>query len=128
MVLSAKQVLPYCQNIDLNLGCPQGIARKGYYGAYLLPDSDQIQKIVHRLKEESIPFSVKIRLLPDLRDTLRLCEMLQSEGARFITVHGRLREQKRELTGECNWHAIHSIVKASSIPVEWSDWYSINRL
>ena len=104
-------------NVDLNLGCPQGVARKGHYGAYLLPEYDRIQEIVHQLHINSIPFSVKIRLLPDMNDTLRLCEMLQREGASFITVHGRLREQKRELTGACNWKAISTIIQHSSIPV-----------
>lgn len=114
---AAKEVLPYCENVDLNLGCPQGIARKGHYGAFLLPDYNQIQLIVHRLHSEKIPYSVKIRLLPELSDTLRLCEMLQKENVKFITVHGRLKEQKRELTGECNWQAISTIVKNSNVPV-----------
>lgn len=114
---AAKEVLPYCENVDFNLGCPQGIARKGHYGAFLLPDYNQVQIISHRLNTESIPYSVKIRLLPDLSDTLRLCEMLQKENVTFITVHGRLKEQKRELTGECNWQAIATIVKNSNVPV-----------
>lgn len=101
----------------MNLGCPQGIARKGHYGAFLLPDYHQINQIVHQFSIEQIPFSVKIRLLPDINDTLRLCEMLQKEGACFLTVHGRLREQKRELTGACNWSAIQTIVQHSSVPV-----------
>lgn len=114
---SAKYVLPFCENVDLNLGCPQGIARKGHYGAFLLPDYDQVERIVTQLHMEGIPFSVKIRLLPDLNDTLRLCEMIQSNGVKFMTVHGRLKEQKREFTGPCNWEAISTIVKNSSVPV-----------
>ena len=77
IVSAAKIVAPFCQNVDLNLGCPQGIARKGGYGAYLLSDFDRVRSIVHRLHSEKIPFSVKIRLLPSLQDTLRTCEMLQ---------------------------------------------------
>lgn len=80
IVSAAKIVAPFCQNVDLNLGCPQGIARKGGYGAYLLPDFDRVRSIVHRLHSEKIPFSVKIRLLPSLQDTLRTCEMLQGRG------------------------------------------------
>ena len=36
--------------------------------------------------EVPIPFTVKIRLLPKMEDTLRLCKMLEREGAQLITV------------------------------------------
>ena len=114
---ASRLVLPYCKNIDLNLGCPQGIARKGGYGAFLLSNYDQIEKIVRELRMEKIPYSVKIRLLPDLSSTLRLCELFQREGVSFITVHGRLKEEKREFTGPCNWGAIRQIVSNSSVPI-----------
>lgn len=114
---ASRLVLPYCENIDLNLGCPQGIARKGRYGAYLLSDYNQIEKIVSEFRVEKIPYSVKIRLLPSLSSTLRLCEMLQREGVSYITVHGRLREEKREFTGPCNWDTIRQIVANSSVPI-----------
>ena len=76
-----------------------------------------MQSIARRLHQEGVPFSVKIRLLPNLSDTLRLCDMLQEEGVSFITVHGRLKEQKREFTGPCNWDAIRQIALHSSVPV-----------
>ena len=76
-----------------------------------------MRSIVHRLHSEKIPFSVKIRLLPSLQDTLRTCEMLQEEGALFLTVHGRRKEQKRENCGNSDWDAIGAIRSHLSIPV-----------
>jgi hypothetical protein len=32
---SAKVLEPYCDAVDINLGCPQDIAKKGNYGAFL---------------------------------------------------------------------------------------------
>lgn len=38
---AAKLVEPYCDAIDLNLGCPQRTAFVGHFGSYLLGDDDR---------------------------------------------------------------------------------------
>ena len=72
----------------MNLGCPQGIARKGKYGSYLLPNYNLVEQIAKALGGEEVrfPFTVKIRLLPSLDDTIKLCKMLERGGAQMITV------------------------------------------
>ena len=51
--------------MDINLGCPQGIAKKGNYGSYLLEKKDLIVSMVSKLKAElAIPVTCKIRCLP----------------------------------------------------------------
>lgn len=81
-----------CMAVDLNLGCPQGIARKGKYGSYLLPNYNLVEQIAKALGGEEVrfPFTVKIRLLPSLDDTIKLCKMLEREGAQMITVGAEL--------------------------------------
>jgi tRNA-dihydrouridine synthase 1 len=45
MVKAATMVKPYCDGVDLNLGCPQKIAKNGHYGAFLMEEWDRIASI-----------------------------------------------------------------------------------
>ena len=40
LLASAKLLEPYCDAVDINLGCPQDAAREGHYGGYLLGQKD----------------------------------------------------------------------------------------
>jgi tRNA-dihydrouridine synthase 1 len=81
--------------IDLNLGCPQRIAKRGYYGAFLMDNQPLVQQLVSaaatRLKT---PVSVKIRLFPELQTTIQYAQMLQNAGASLLAIHGRTRDMK----------------------------------
>ncbi|KAI1097963.1 FMN-linked oxidoreductase [Jackrogersella minutella] len=104
---AAKQVAPYCDAVDLNLGCPQGIARKGHYGAFLQEDQDLIYKLVNTLHENlSVPVTAKMRILETKEDTLAYAKNLLAAGASILTVHGRRREQKGHLTGVADWEYV----------------------
>ena len=59
---AAKLVENDCDAVDLNLGCPQGIARKGRYGSFLLEEPETIVAMVETLHRElSVPVTCKIR-------------------------------------------------------------------
>lgn len=101
---AARYVEPYCDAVDLNLGCPQGIARKGNYGAFLQEDWGLIYKMINKLHMElSIPVTAKIRILESEERTLEYARMILSAGASIITVHGRQRDQKGHKTGLADW-------------------------
>lgn len=107
LLKAAKFVEPYCDAVDLNLGCPQGIARKGHYGAFLQEDWDLIYRLINNLhKNLSIPVTAKFRILETKEKTLAYAKMILSAGASIITVHGRRREQKSQLTGIADWSMI----------------------
>ncbi|KAI1282432.1 dihydrouridine synthase-domain-containing protein [Xylaria sp. FL0933] len=104
---AAKMVAPYCDAVDLNLGCPQGIARKGHYGAFLQEDQELIFKLINTLHQNlPIPVTAKIRILDTKEDTLAYARNVLSAGASILTVHGRRREQKGHLTGVADWDYI----------------------
>lgn len=101
---AARYVQPFCDAVDLNLGCPQGIARKGRYGAFLQEDWDLIHRLIKKLhKGLDVPVTAKMRILETKEQTLEYAKMILSAGASIITVHGRRREQKGHNTGLADW-------------------------
>jgi tRNA-dihydrouridine synthase 1 len=107
---AAKHVAPFCDAVDLNLGCPQGIAKRGKYGAFLQEDRDLISRMIRKLHEElDVPVTAKMRVLETKEDTLKYAQTILDAGASIITVHGRRREQKGHNTGLADWKMIRHL-------------------
>ena len=104
---AARYVEPFCDAVDLNLGCPQGIARKGNYGAFLQENWDLIHKLINKLHTNlDVPVTAKIRILESKEKTLDYAKMILSAGASVVTVHGRQRDQKGHKTGLADWSVL----------------------
>ncbi|KAK4123973.1 Dus-domain-containing protein [Parathielavia appendiculata] len=117
LLTAAKLVAPYCDAVDLNLGCPQGIAKKGHYGSFLQEDQELIHRLIKTLHENlDIPVTAKIRILDTKEATLKYAQNVLSAGASILTVHGRRREQKGHLTGLADWQIIRYL--RDSLPPE----------
>ena len=126
VLAAARLVEGKVSAMDLNFGCPQGIARKGRYGAFLLDEPDLMVELVRTLSRElSVPVTAKLRLLPSEADrrspsheaSVALCQRLADAGASALAVHGRTREQNKQYCGRADWAAIRAVVRAVDIPV-----------
>merc|ERR1719219_2343659 len=98
--------------VDINFGCPQNIARRGHYGAFLLEETELVCSLIKKLHDElSVPVCAKIRILKDDEATIELVKRIEQAGAAILTVHGRTIKEKKNLTKECNWKIIKRIVE-----------------
>ena len=120
-----------CLAIDLNLGCPQAIARKGRYGSFLHDETPQAAYDVLTKLRSTLPKEVgvtaKIRLPPTEADAqegklgheFRFIKPVTIEervrrlidcGVDLITVHGRTRFENKVAVGPANWDGVHAAV------------------
>lgn len=69
------------------------------YGAELLKKPDLVRDLVYRVRNHIPgPFSVsvKIRMSPDICETVNLCRTLEKTGASFLTIHARTPAMRNE--------------------------------
>lgn len=102
--------------VDVNMGCPKPFSVAGGMGAALLKHPDKIKAILTALVSNvSIPVTCKIRILPNLEDTLNLVKMIESTGVAAIGVHGRYQSQRS--SEAAHYDVIKAVAGAVKIPV-----------
>ncbi|GAV27475.1 hypothetical protein PMKS-000943 [Pichia membranifaciens] len=106
---AAKHVVGKCDAVDINFGCPQGIAKKGHYGSFLMEEWDLVYNLINKLATElgdQLPVTAKIRVFDDWSKSLEYAKLCLNAGAKFLTIHGRTREMKGQRTGLANWKLV----------------------
>lgn len=77
---------PFCDGVDLNLGCPQYIAQRSRYGAFLMSEPETVERVVRAMAAAltTAMVCVKIRILPNLADTVAFAQMLERAGCQLV--------------------------------------------
>ena len=104
--------------IDLNMGCPARKVTGSGSGSALMRDERLAGRIIHAaVAAGGLPVSVKMRLGWDEEheNAVTLARIAESEGASFVTVHGRTTVQ--QYSGQADWEKIALVRRAVSIPV-----------
>jgi tRNA-dihydrouridine synthase 1 len=120
LLAAAKLVAPHVDGVDINLGCPQRIAKKGRYGAFLMDDPDLVVSLVEALAQglpDGVPVTVKIRRFDCVERTVAYAARLERAGASLVAIHGRTREQKRANECRAEWAHIAAVKAALRVPV-----------
>lgn len=80
--------------VDLNLGCPQGIAKRGHYGAFLMEDWGLIERMIQTLNRDlPVPVTAKFRVYDSTEKSVQYAKMLEAAGAQMLTCAFRLPPQ-----------------------------------
>lgn len=113
---SAYLVQDDVSGIDFNFGCPKSFSISGGMGAALLENPCLIKELLTVCSSNlTLPITCKIRLLPNLKDTLDLVRMIESCGVSALAVHGRTKNQRPQ--HENDDRAIRAIVETVSLPI-----------
>jgi len=114
---ATEMIKPYADGVGINCGCPQRWAMAEGIGAHLIKHPDLICDMIKQTKQRvgnEFPCSIKIRVHPDLRKTVDMCQKAEHAGAAWIDVHGRTIQQRRD---PVDYDAIKLIKDSVRVPV-----------
>jgi tRNA-dihydrouridine synthase B len=118
MAQAAKMVEPYCDVIDINLGCPAYKICNVGAGSQLMKTPEKIASIVKAMdKAVDIPITTKMRLGTHAQDITvhKVAKACEEAGSTMVMIHGRTRSQG--YAGEANWDIIKEVKEELTIPV-----------
>ncbi|KAH8043642.1 tRNA dihydrouridine synthase [Aureococcus anophagefferens] len=116
-ILAAARLVEHRVDVvELNCGCPQKVAKRGHFGAFLLDEPEVIVAVVRALKRGlACAVGVKLRVLETAAATVALARRLEAAGADLLTVHGPRAMKKCGFP--CDFAAIAAVKRAVRVPV-----------
>lgn len=115
-VKAAAMVQNDVSAIDVNMGCPKSFSLDGNMGAALLTQPILVEQILTALcQTSSVPVTCKIRVLPNIADTLELCRLIERTGVSALAVHGRTKDERPRHPNHDD--IIRNIAESLTIPV-----------
>ena len=129
LAAAAALVAPFCDAVELNMGCPQRCAKKNGSGAFLMEDLARATRCIAAMRRAvdahnaassgpRVATVVKIRCFGDVPRTIELARALEAAGAEMITVHGRTRHAgggRRTAAQLANWAWIRAVEAGAEI-------------
>ncbi|KAM3238732.1 hypothetical protein P3L10_013765 [Capsicum annuum] len=83
-----------------------------------MDDLPLVKSLVKKLANNlDVPVSCKIRVFPNLQDTLKYAKMLEDAGCSLLAVHGRTRDEKDGKKFRAKWETIKAVRDVVRIPV-----------
>lgn len=118
MAHGARLVAPFCDIIDINMGCPAPKIASNGDGAALMQSPGLAGDIVAAVTAAvRVPVTVKIRKgwTSETSNAVEIAQIAEKNGAAAISVHGRTRAQF--YSGAADWETIRDVVRAVNLPV-----------
>eukprot|EP00033_Pygsuia_biforma_P004311 GCRY01004726.1.p1 GENE.GCRY01004726.1~~GCRY01004726.1.p1 ORF type:complete len:425 (+),score=80.51 GCRY01004726.1:191-1465(+) len=114
---AAELISQDVHGIDLNCGCPKPFSVRNGMGACLLTKPEVIEDIIKTWNRNlNNSFSVKVRLLPTIEESVELAKRIERMGAVALTVHCRHKPDRSDkVPAKYEW--LRPIVDAVNIPV-----------
>ncbi|KAG6905648.1 hypothetical protein DXG01_001448 [Tephrocybe rancida] len=107
LLAAAKLVEARCDAIDIDLGCPQEIARRGRYGAFLMDDWELVYNMI----------TVKFRVFKDIERRVAYAQMLEDAWDQILICHSCTCEQRGQNSALASYEHIRAIKAAVSVSV-----------
>lgn len=113
-----EMIHPYVDAIGINCGCPIKEQVREGIGAALMSEPDLVASMVSAVKEkygDKVTIETKIRIHPNLDETVAFVKKVEQAGVDFITVHGRTKSTRS--SQPANFDAIKLMKESVSVPV-----------